>query len=109
VCLRAFSIGKALLAADTARNREASPDGCGCLWFKDGDVHDLAYRMGFIGNNHGFRATLAAAGRAYVLEARSSAAVGQQYDAAYRYALNKKRTGGPGQGATTLLPLTSTT
>ena len=109
VCLRAFSMGKALLAADTARNRDASPDGRGCLWFKDGDVHDLAYRMGFIGGNPAFRTTLAAAGRTYVLETRSSAAVGQQYDAAYRYALNKKRASGPGQGAANLLPLTSTT
>lgn len=108
-CLQALSMGKALLAADVERNRDATPDGRGCLWFRDGDVRDLAYRMAFLGGNPDFRATLAASGRAYVLETRSSAAVGRQYDAAYAHALRQKRATGPGQSAANLLPIASAT
>jgi hypothetical protein len=99
VCLRSLTMGKALLAADTPRNRDGSPEGRGCLWFKEGDVRDLAYRMAFLGHNSDFRTTLAASGRAHILQTRDSTAVGQQYDAAYRHALSRKKTGGPGQQA----------
>jgi len=109
VCLQALSMGKALLAADVSRNREATPDGRGCLWFKEGDTRDLAHRMAFLGANPDFRSTLAASGRTYIVETRSCAAVGQQYDVAYRYALKQKRASGPGQNAANLLPITSAT
>jgi glycosyltransferase involved in cell wall biosynthesis len=108
VCLQALSLGKALLAADVARNRDATPDGRGCLWFREGDVRDLAYRMAFLANNPDFRATLAASGRAFLVETRSSAAVGHQYDAVYRHALKQKRASGPNQGALNLLPIAAT-
>jgi len=106
-CLKALSLGKALLAADVSRNRDCSPDGQGCLWFNDGDARDLAYRMAFLANNRDFRATLGASGRAYILGRRSSAAVGRQYDAVYRHAMAQKRSVGPGQTAMKLKPITS--
>jgi glycosyltransferase involved in cell wall biosynthesis len=107
VCVQALCHGKALLAADVPANRECSPDGSGCLWFQDGDVRDLAHRMSFLGNNAAFRKSLGISGRAYILQARSSVALGQQYDAAYRHAVKQKRTLGPGQQALNLRPLTS--
>ncbi len=107
VCLRSLTMGKPLLAADVSRNRDASPDGRGCLWFKEGDARDLGYRMAFLGRNPDFRETLAASGRAYILETRSSTAVGQQYDAAYRHAISRKKIGRPGQQAPNLIPITS--
>ena len=105
-CLKALSFGKAVLAADVSRNRDCSPDGQGCLWFNDGDARDLAYRMVFLATNRDFRATLGAAGRAYIVETRSSASVGRQYDSVYRHALAQKRSG-PGQTAMKLKPITS--
>jgi len=105
-CLKALSLGKALLAADVHRNRDCSPDGQGCLWFNDGDARDLAYRMVFLATNRDFRATLGASGRTYIVETRSGASVGRQYDAVYRHALAQKRSG-PGQTAMKLRPITS--
>ena len=105
-CLKALSLGKAVLAADVSRNRDCSPDGQGCLWFNDGDARDLAYRMVFLATNRDFRATLGASGRAYIVETRSSASVGRQYDSVYRHALAQKRSG-PGQTAMKLKPITS--
>lgn len=107
VCLQAMIHSRALLAADVPGNREISPDGRGCLWFKDGDPRDLAYRMAFLGGDAQFRSTLAASGRAHIIETRNSAAVGRQYDAAYRHALKQKRSGGPGQTVPNLMPLKS--
>jgi len=107
VCLQALTLSTALLAADVPNNRDVTPDGRGCLWFKDGDVRDLGHRMAFLGRNPGFRATLAASGHAHVLETRNSTAIGRQYDAAYRHALKQKRSGGPGQKIPSLLPITS--
>ena len=108
-CLEALSAGKALLAADVEHNRHASPDGRGCLWFRENDTHDLASRMIFLAGNPGFRAALASAGRAHIVETRSSAVIGHLYDAAYRHALVQKRANGPGQSAPGLMPITSAT
>jgi len=107
VSLKALSLGKALLAADVALNRDASPDGRGCLWFRDGDVRDLGQRMAFLASHPEFRAALGAAGRAYIAGTRSSAALGGQYDAAYRHAIKQKRASGPGPKLPGLLPVTS--
>ena len=104
-CLQALAMGKPLLAADVARNRDCSPEGRGCLWFEDNDVLQLAHRMVFLGQHPDFRTALGASGRAYLLETRNSAAVGRQYEAAYRHAHNRRRTGGPGQLMNSLLPL----
>lgn len=107
ICLRSLAIGKALLAADVPRNRDASPDGRGCLWFAQGDLRDLAYRMAFLGRHPDFRSTLGAAGRTHILETRNFAAVGKQYDAVYRHAVSRKKTGRPGPQALNLLPIAS--
>jgi glycosyltransferase involved in cell wall biosynthesis len=106
-CLHALVLGKALLAADVTRNRDCSPEGSGCLWFQDGDIRELGHRMRFLADNPDFRAALGASGRAHALATRNSTAIGQQYDAAYRHAIKQRRAAGPGQRATTLMPITS--
>jgi glycosyltransferase involved in cell wall biosynthesis len=108
VCLESLRQGKPLLAADIPSNRDASPDGRGCLWFRSDDVRDLSHRMAFLGSNPDFRSALATAGRACIFETRNSAAVGRKYDEAYRYALNRKKAGGRGPNMTTLRPAIST-
>ncbi|PYP89749.1 MAG: hypothetical protein DMG65_13000 [Candidatus Angelobacter sp. Gp1-AA117] len=108
VCVNSLRMGKPLLAADVARNRDCSPDGRGCLWFKEGDVKDLGYRMAFLGRNPDFRSALASSGRTYVFETRSPAAIGYLYDDVYRYALSRKKSNGSNQNnATSLQPATS--
>ena len=106
-CVQALVLSRALLAADVPRNRDVSPDGRGCLWFKDGDARDLGYRMVFLAGNPEFRATLGTSGHKHIVETRNSIAVGRQYDAAYRHALKQKRAGGPGQKVPNLMPITS--
>lgn len=108
VCVQSLRMGKPLLAADVARNRDCSPDGRGCLWFKEGDVKDLGYRMAFLGRNPDFRSTLASSGRTYIVETRTPAAIGRLYDSAYRYALSRKKSNGSSQNnAPSLQPVTS--
>ncbi|HEY2499605.1 MAG TPA: glycosyltransferase [Candidatus Angelobacter sp.] len=102
ICLESLWQGKTLLAADVPRNRDASPEGRGCLWFQDGNPRDLGYRMAFLGRESDFRAALAAAGRMYIFETRNSTAVGKKYDEAYRYAASRKKTGSAGQNMTRL-------
>jgi glycosyltransferase involved in cell wall biosynthesis len=97
ICLKSLWQGKTLLAADIPRNRDASPEGRGCLWFEADNPRDLGYRMAFLGRKPEFRAALGAAGRMYIFETRSTAAVGQKYDEAYRYAASRKKSGGAGQ------------
>jgi glycosyltransferase involved in cell wall biosynthesis len=104
ICLKSLWQGKTLLAADVPRNRDASPEGCGCLWFEAGNPRDLGYRMAFLGRKPEFRAALAAAGRMYIFETRSSAAVGKMYDEAYRYAASKRKSGGMGQNIAQMEP-----
>lgn len=97
VCLKSMWQGKTLLAADVPRNRDATPDGRGCLWFEANNPRDLGYRMAFLGRKPEFRAALGVAGRMYVFETRKAAAIGEKYDEAYRYALGRKKSnvGGP--------------
>ena len=82
ICLQSLWMGKTLLAADIPRNREASPEGRGCLWFENNNARDLGYRMAFLGRKPEFRAALGAAGRMYISETRNSSAIGKQYDEA---------------------------
>jgi glycosyltransferase involved in cell wall biosynthesis len=103
-CLKALWQGKALLAADVARNRDATPEGRGCLWFEDGNARDLGYRMAFLGRNPEFRAALAAAGRMYIFETRNGNVIGEKYDEAYRHAFNRKKTGSIGPKAANMEP-----
>ena len=95
-CLKSLWQGKTLLAADVPRNRDASPEGLGCLWFEDGNPRDLGYRMAFLGREPEFRSALGAAGRMYIHETRNSAAVGRQYDEVYRFASTRKKSSGIG-------------
>jgi hypothetical protein len=94
--------GKTLLAADVPRNRDATPDGRGCLWFEANNPRDLGYRMAFLGRKPEFRAALGVAGRMYVFETRNPAAIGEKYDEAYRYALGRKKTNGAGPRVVTM-------
>jgi glycosyltransferase involved in cell wall biosynthesis len=96
ICLKSLWQGKTLLAADVPRNRDASPEGRGCLWFEADNPRDLGYRMAFVGRKPDFRAALGAAGRMFIYETRNSAAVGQQYDEAYRFAASRKKSTGAG-------------
>jgi len=95
-CLKSLWRGKTLLAADVPRNRDASPDGRGCLWFELGNPRDLAYRMAFVGRKPEFRAALGAAGRMFIYETRNSTAVGHKYDEAYRFAASRRKYSGVG-------------
>jgi glycosyltransferase involved in cell wall biosynthesis len=93
-CLNSLRLGKPLLAADVPRNRDASPEGRGCLWFENGNPRDLGYRMSFLGRKPEFRTALGAAGRMYIFENRSTAAVVRKYDEAYRYAASRRKSSG---------------
>jgi glycosyltransferase involved in cell wall biosynthesis len=104
ICLKALWQGKTLLAADVPRNRDATPEGRGCLWFEDGNARDLGYRMAFLGRNQEFRAALAAAGRMYIFETRNGTAIGEKYDEVYRHAFNRKKTGGIGPKTVNMEP-----
>ena len=96
ICLKSLWQGKTLLAADVPRNRDASPEGRGCLWFEAGNPRDLGYRMAFLGRKPEFRAALGAAGRMYIFETRNTTAVGRKYDEAYRYAASRRKSSGVG-------------
>jgi glycosyltransferase involved in cell wall biosynthesis len=96
ICLKSLCQGKTLLAADVPRNRDASPEGRGCLWFDPGNPRDLGYRMAFIGRKPEFRAALGAAGRMYIYETRNAATIGQKYDEVYRFAASRKKSSGVG-------------
>jgi len=96
ICLKSLWQGKTLLAADVPCNRDASPDGRGCLWFEANNPRDLGYRMAFLGRKPEFRAALGVAGRMYVFETRSNKAIGEKYDEAYRHASNRKKSGSIG-------------
>ncbi len=97
ICLKSLWQGKTLLAADVPRNRDASPEGRGCLWFEAGNPRDLGYRMAFLGRKPEFRAALGVAGRMYIFETRNITAVGRKYDEAYRYAASRRKSTGIGQ------------
>jgi glycosyltransferase involved in cell wall biosynthesis len=96
VCLKSLWQGKTLLAADVSRNRDATPEGRGCLWFEANNPRDLGYRMAFLGRKPEFRAALGVAGRMYVFETRNSNAIGEKYDEAYRHAAGRKKSNGFG-------------
>lgn len=104
VCLKALWHGKTLLAADVPRNRDATPEGRGCLWFEADNARDLGYRMAFLGRNPEFRAALGAAGRMYIFEIRNGSSIGEKYDEAYRHAFNRKKSGSIGPKAINMEP-----
>jgi glycosyltransferase involved in cell wall biosynthesis len=91
IALEALARGRALLASDVEAHREITPDGRGCLWFRPGEVNDVAQRASFLAGNPQFRRALATAGREHCLATRSAEAVGGQYDAVYRTAFSKRK------------------
>lgn len=91
IALEALARGRALLASDVESHREITPDGRGCLWFRPGEVNDIAQRASFLASNPQFRRALAAAGREHCQATRSAEAVGGQYDAVYRAAFSKRK------------------
>ncbi len=104
ISVKSMCEGKALLAADVPRNRDANPNGAGCLWFSANNPRDMGARMAFLGHEHEFRAALGAAGRKYMQETRGSIAVGLRYDRAYRHAFARRKSGSQGQGLIFLQP-----
>ncbi len=91
--LAALAYGRALLAADVTANRDLSPDGRGCLWYRQHDAGDLAHRAAFLLRNPDFRRSLGEGGRNHLLATRSPAAVGTKYDAVYRHAHARRKSG----------------
>jgi glycosyltransferase involved in cell wall biosynthesis len=89
--LEAMRAGRALLAVDVPANRDVSPDGRGCLWYKHGDARDLVGRAAFLARNADFRRSLGANARALIAETRSAEAVARRYDAVYRHAFARRR------------------
>ena len=104
LALEALQNGAALLAADVPRNREASPHGQGCLWFDPVNVPDLSARIAFLGYHADFRHELGASGRRFILETRSSTAVGKKHAEVYRHAAARRRSTGIGPGMASLQP-----
>jgi hypothetical protein len=85
--------GATFLAADIACNREITPDGAGCLWFKQEDFRDLAHRAAFLVRNADFRRALAETGYNTLLTTRDAERIGHKYDVVYRHAQQKARRG----------------
>lgn len=107
VCLKAMRNGIALLAADLPPNRDASPDGCGCLWFAPNNPRDLGCRMAFLAANAGFRKAVANTGQLHLLETRNIAVIGRKYAEAYRHAASRRKPAGKGPGVAVLKPAAS--
>lgn len=103
--VEALARGRTLLAADIGAHREITSDGRGCLWFRAGDIEDVAHRAIFLARHPRFRQALAASGREHCLATRSSEAVAAQYDAVYRLALARRKSGDSSAPKPQLIPL----
>jgi glycosyltransferase involved in cell wall biosynthesis len=96
--ISAMAAGRALLAADVAAHRDATPDGRGAVWFRPGDAKDLATRAAFLARNPDFRRALGQHGRLFIEETRRPEVVARKLDEVYQYAHAKRRAdGGPQQ------------
>ena len=93
LALAALLAGKPLLAADLPCNRDVTPSGRGCLWFKPENAADLERRLLFLASDPGLCAALAASGARFMRETRSPLRIAEQYDAVYRYAMQRRRSG----------------
>jgi glycosyltransferase involved in cell wall biosynthesis len=107
ICLKAMRHGIALLAADVLPNRDASPEGRGCLWFDPNNPRDLGSRMAFLAANAGFRKAIGNGGRLHLLETRNVAVIGRKYVEAYRHAASRRKPAGKGPGVAILRPAAS--
>ena len=88
--LRAMAAGKAVVAADVEENRECSPDGRGVIWYRAGDIQDLAQRASFVARNADFSRALGESGQIHVRNTCSRDVVGRMYDEVYRYAQSRR-------------------
>jgi glycosyltransferase involved in cell wall biosynthesis len=86
---------RAVLAADVAQHREVTPQGRGCLWYRNHDARDLAGRAAFLARNPDFRTALGISGRAHLQATRSPRVVARKYDDVYRHAFQRRSRGGP--------------
>jgi hypothetical protein len=102
--LAALRSKKTLLAADLPCNRDVSPSGRGCLWYRSGDYKDIAHRLAFLAVNPDFRIALAESGNRYLLESCNPAAVALKYDSIYRHAAARRKSGGLQTPAIRLTP-----
>lgn len=92
--IEALAHGRAILAADVEQNREVTPQGRGCLWYRRDDPRDLAGRAAFLARNPDFRTALAVSGRTHVQATRSAKIVARKYDDVYRHAFQRQHRGG---------------
>ena len=103
--LTALAHGRALLAPDVPANRDLTPEGRGCLWYKPADEKDLAHRLAFLARNRDFRKALGESGRKHILETRTPERIGQRYAEVYRHAYEGSKKRGDSQNlSATLLP-----
>jgi glycosyltransferase involved in cell wall biosynthesis len=93
LALAALAEGKTLLAADSPWNRNVTPRGSGCLWFEPGHSADLARRLLFLASDRAFCDSLASSGSRYLRQTRNPARIVEQYDAVYRHAWARRRSG----------------
>jgi glycosyltransferase involved in cell wall biosynthesis len=91
--IEALAHGRAILAADVEQNREVTPQGRGCLWYRRDDARDLAGRAAFLARNPDFRTALAVSGRTHVQATRSAKIVARKYDDVYRHAFQRRHRG----------------
>ena len=91
--IEALAHGRAILAADVEQNREVTPQGRGCLWYRRDDARDLAGRAAFLARNPDFRTALAVSGRTHVQTTRSAKVVARKYDDVYRHAFQRRHRG----------------
>jgi glycosyltransferase involved in cell wall biosynthesis len=93
ILIEALAHGRAILAADVEQNREVTPQGRGCLWYRRNDARDLAGRAAFLARNPDFRTALAVSGRTHVQATRSAKIVARKYDDVYRHAFQRRHRG----------------
>jgi glycosyltransferase involved in cell wall biosynthesis len=105
VALETLARGRALLAGDVEQHRDITADGRGCLWFRPGEVGDIAQRARFLAENPQFRRALAMAGREHCLATRSAEVIASHYDAVYRLAFGKRKGRDSSPPKTQLIPL----
>lgn len=93
--LTAMAASKPIVAADSPENRDCSPDGRGCVWYRPGNALDLEHRLSFVARNDDFRRALGQAARDYIRHTRGPKAIARQYDEVYRHAFSRRAEGSP--------------
>jgi glycosyltransferase involved in cell wall biosynthesis len=89
--LQAMAAGKAVVAADLPENRECSHDGRGIIWYRDGDMRDMAHRTAFVARNADFSRSLGESAQLHIRNTRAPHLVGQLYDKVYQHAQSRRR------------------